>query len=119
MSDELTRADRLLRLLGEYGQEARDYDEGEEEDPRPYLTGEQECEQWCCVTEHDGKHFFLPTFHTADQAAARAVEYVEDDIWAETPVEVHNLDTGESLYPVWDALRWSPEKSNKGSQHIF
>jgi hypothetical protein len=109
---KLSRADRLKALLEEYQQNPTDYDEGEEEDPRPYLSGEEECEEWCCVTVNytshgNAKYFFLPTFGNRHGAEHRAIEFVEDDLFEELPVAVVNLDTGTSYKPTWESLTWS------------
>lgn len=104
------RRDRLAALLAEYQQVATDYDAGEEEDPRPYLSGETPCGRFVCVTDHESKIFFLPTFATAEIAMARAVEYVHDDIWPELPVAVVDLDTGRRYYPDFGALPWTVQQ---------
>lgn len=104
-----TRLDRFAALIAEYHQSPEDYDEGEEEDPRPYFTGEAELSRFVCVTvnyssQGHAKFFFLPTFEERDAAELRAVEYAQDDIFEELPVAVVDLDTGEEFTPAWDAL---------------
>lgn len=109
MPDPDTREDKLLDLLKEYGMEPTDYDEGEEEDPRPYFNGEASCEKFVCVTVNytshgHAKYFFLPTFDTAEGAMVRAELYAHDDIFEELPVAVIDLDTGARYTPeriVW------------------
>lgn len=105
----MTRSERLLKLIESYGHTPHDYDEGEEEDPRPYISGEKACERWCCVTVNFTSHgkpkwFFLPIFAERDAAELRAVEYAGDDIFEELPVAVVDLDSGEEYVVAWDSL---------------
>lgn len=110
----MSRVERLAELLARYDQAAGDYDEGEDEDPRPYLDGREECGRWCCVTvnysSHGGaKYFFLPTFDDAATAQARAVDYPDDGAFEELPVAVVDLDTGAARVPVWRSLSWKED----------
>ena len=102
----MTRAERFTKLIESYGHEPDDYDAGEEEDPRIYLDGTETLERFCCVTAHGEKTFFLPAFDAPAVAMARAVEYATDNIWAETPVAVVDLDTGREWKPMWETLDW-------------
>ena len=110
----MTRQGRFAALMKRYQQSPDDYDEGEEEDPRPYFTGECELSRYVCVTVNfsshgESKYFFLPTFDSVEDAADRAVLFAEDDIFEELPVEVHDLDSGCSFLPKWDTLQFEPE----------
>lgn len=112
----MTRAERLLKLIESYGQKPTDYDEGEEEDPRPYISGEEECERFCCVTVNYTSHgyakwFFLPVFPKRDAAELRAVEYAENDLFEELPVAVVDLDSGETWTPEWGSLAFRREEA--------
>lgn len=107
----MTRTAELLAMMLEYQADPEDYDEGEEEDPRPYLNGESELERFACVTVNYSSHgyekpFFL-FFPERDAAELRAMEYVQDDIFEEIPVEVRDLDTGEKWMPDWSSLKWA------------
>jgi hypothetical protein len=107
----MTRLDRLAKLMASYSQVPEDYDEGEEEDPRPYFTGEAELARYVCVTVNytshgEPKFFFLPTFDDPQLAQERAVEYAQDDLFEELPVEVYDLDSGCSFTPDWTSLQW-------------
>lgn len=113
----MTRQERFAQVLERFGQTADDYDQGEEEDPRPYLSGEEECRRFCCITIHEGKVFFLPTFETREEAQGRAVEYAQDDVFPELPVGVLDLDTGDTFYPQWDSLPWAKRDPMMGSQY--
>lgn len=103
------RLEAFKALLQRYGATPDIYDAGEEEDPRPYLSGEKPCQRFVCVTMHAEKPFFLPRFDDAETARARAMEYATDDIFAETPVAVVDLDTGKVSVPRWDTLKWGAE----------
>lgn len=111
MTDVQTkRRDAFARLLAAYGLGPTDYDEGEEEDPRPYLDGELSVLPWALVTVNytshgEAKYFFL-LFDAIGEAMERGVRFAQDDIFEELPVEVVNLDTGASFEPDYDALPW-------------
>lgn len=117
--EQLTRQEKRLarfeELMAEYGMAEDDYDDDDdaEENPRPYIRGEQPLEAWVCVTVNyssrgGATHYFLPKFEEAEAAIARAEEYAQDDLFEELPVAVVNLDTGFTLYPVLRNLNWRP-----------
>lgn len=97
-------------LLAEWHAAADDYDTDCEEDPRPYLRGRLACRRFVCVTQHEGKPFFLPHFDTPTEAQARAVEYVNDDLYAEAPVCVVDLDSDQRWYPEMHRCPWRLEQ---------
>jgi hypothetical protein len=104
----MNRVDRLRALMDEFGQTPDDYDEGEEEDPRPYFNGEREPKKWACVTVNysshgEAKHFFY-TLPTLRIAKFRAGDFANDDIFEEIPVAVVDLDSGD---------RWNAKVSTK------
>lgn len=108
----MNRKDAFAALLAQYQQAPTDYDEDTEEDPRPYFSGEKELAPWVCVTVNYSSHgyakyFFLPTFATSKEAAERAVEYVQDDLFEELPVAVVNLDDGTTFEPEWSLVPWA------------
>lgn len=110
-----SRLDRFAALLERYQQSPEDYDAGEEEDPRPYFDSTAELSRYVCVTvnytSHGyAKYFFLPTFDYELAAEARAVEYAQDDIFEELPVEVYDLDSGCSWKPEWRKLPFAMEE---------
>lgn len=107
------RREAFAKLIAAHQQSPSDYDEDVEEDPRPYLSGAVELDPWIVVTANYSSHgerkvFFLPEPSRTD-AYLRAVEYAQDDIFEELPVEVVNLDTGEVWVPRWSSLQWRPE----------
>lgn len=83
------------------GCSANDYDHDVEEDVRPYLDNKHPQRApipgWCLVTASDKalgdpKMYFL-LFDTYKEAAERGGRYILDDIQAERPVEIINLDS--------------------------
>lgn len=99
------RRARFQALIEQYGQSPDDYDEGEEEDPRPYLDGSRELERYAVVTvnytsQGHAKFFFL-AFDKRGAAEQRAVEYAQDSAFEELPVAVVDLDTGEEYTPAY------------------
>jgi len=92
-----TRLENLQKVMDNWGIVPDDYDEDCEEDLRPYFADDAEegPGQWCAVTEHDSKVFLYPAYPSKESAVWRLEEYVADDIYAETPVGVFDLDTGD------------------------
>lgn len=86
-------------------------DEEAEENPRPYLSGEEEIGRFVAVTlnwsSSDGRLLYLPTYDRLDLAILRAEEYDRDDIYEEIPIKVVDLDEGTEIFanPMysWDA----------------
>jgi hypothetical protein len=112
MNDQVHRLDNFTQLMARFHQSPGDYDEGEEEDPRPYFSGEKELARFCCVTLNytshgEEKYFFLPTFENASDACNRATEYATDDIFEELPVLVVDLDEGREMSPLYRRIMWS------------
>lgn len=109
---QAARREAFARLIERYHQSPEDYDEGEEEDPRPYLSGEEALAPWICVTVNytshgEPKFFFLP-FEDDEAAMSRAVEFAADDLFEELPVAVVNLDNGHTRWPIWASLEFTP-----------
>jgi hypothetical protein len=96
------RRKAFAALFEEDGSDPTNYDEGEEEDPRPYLSGEKDLGRFVCVTinwsSSGGKLFYLPEFDDFESAKARAEFYDRDDLFEEIPVKVVDLDNGETFY---------------------
>lgn len=74
------------------------------EDMWQYLHGDEVIEQWAAVTMHDGDSHFVKTFPNRRQAEEHSVEYVSNDIFAESPVAIADLDDDSEpwgkLYPL-------------------
>lgn len=116
------RRDAFKALLDRFYASPDDYDEEVEEDPRPYLRDDDPTplERYVCVTDHEGRAFFLPTFTDVFSAQARAVEYARDDLFAETPVAIIDLDTGDEWTPQWSSMpfRHHPPVSKAGASNV-
>jgi hypothetical protein len=56
--------------------------------------------RYCALTTHDDSFFAIADFETLEAAQERAVEHMADDIFAEQPVAILDLDTGQR----WDAV---------------
>lgn len=79
-----------------------DYDEGEEEDPQLYLSGEERIERYCVVTinwssRSCATYFYLPTYRTMSSAKERAEYFDRDDMFEEVPDRIVDLDTGRVI----------------------
>lgn len=64
------------------------------------LPASAEPGRYCALTTHDDSFFVIADFDSLEPAQERAVEHMADDIFAEQPVAVIDLDTGER----WDAV---------------
>lgn len=112
LAEQEIRREAFGKLMERFQQTPTDYDEGEEEDPRPYFTGEKLVARFCCVTINysshgEGKYFFLPTFDNAADACDRATKYATDDIFEELPVLVADLDEGREMSPIYRRITWT------------
>lgn len=75
---------------------------GREDQTEKRLPAEQQPERYCAVTLHDDIVYLTPLYRRVADAKARAVEFIDDSIHSEFPVEVVDLDTGR---------RWRPQLS--------
>lgn len=97
----------LVKLCGKYylSTDQRDhYDNTADEDIAPFLHDGEEIGEFVAVTTH-GDYFYLYPGPTLEWAQEKAVENVQDDIFEETPIAIHNLVTGQQ----WDArikVKW-------------
>ncbi len=106
------RKDALRTLAESHGMDPHDRSNSGNEDLGEYLDVENyepyDIREWCAVTiSGEGEfHYAYPDYDTAEDAQARCLEYVTDDIFSEAPVAVVNLDTGETRVPDWSSLAW-------------
>jgi hypothetical protein len=91
----MSRLENLKISMGKFGVEVDDYDEDVEEDLRPYLVPGADISQYMAITEHGNKVYLYPCYATLDRAVGRLEEYAADDIYAEVPVGVIDLDSGD------------------------
>lgn len=66
---------------------------------------------WCAVTRGHGSNdeitYLYPTFWTMRDAKAKAVANIDNDIFAEAPVCIVNMDDPtRRLRPKWRSLTW-------------
>lgn len=111
-AQQAQRRERFIALMKEHYQEPDDYDEGEEEDPRPFVDGRVPCERYVVVTANpvpgngESKTFFLPIYDTLEAAKARAIEFAQDDVFAEIPVAIVDLESDARFLPNWTQMPW-------------
>lgn len=101
-------------LLKDDDTDKETYDDGEEEDPRIYLSGQEKIGRFCVVTLNWSsrgydKLFYLPIFNDMQAATNRAEEYIYDDLFEELPVKVVDLDTGD-VHWAHAQYAWSSER---------
>lgn len=99
---QVKRRAAFAALLETNHDDPGDYAEDSEEDPRPYLSGDEEIGRYVCVTRNwstsEGKLFYLPSFDSLNRAIERAEHFDRDGIFEEIPVAVVDLDEGIELY---------------------
>lgn len=107
----MTRRENLIALAERYqiavpSEEQTYFVYSGEEDLAELLYGEEPLLRWACVTQHDD-YAYITLHDTREQAEARGVEYVTDDLFSESPMAVADLDTGKlygivALIPVFE-----------------
>lgn len=79
-----------------------------------HQSGEVPLERFCLVTTaHSGGCQLFYAYaqdHDLVGAMNRAIESIDDSLFAETPVRIIDLDTGERKEPDWRTLQWKEEK---------
>lgn len=100
-ADMAVRHYRFLTLASKYGiDEDCEHSAGED-----FIEIEQEyalsgrVERYATVTS-GGEWFYLKTWSDFQNAAAAASENMADDLFAEAPVEIIDLETGKQFLPV-------------------
>ena len=76
------------------------------EDAMEYIDGERPIERFAVVTASSEWAYVNARTETLEAAQRSAVANVSDDIFAEGPVEIVDLDTGEHYRPKWSSLVW-------------
>lgn len=95
----MSRLENLKIAMVKFAIDPDDYDEDVEEDLRPYIEKNGDIGMWAPITHHEGKFFIYPCYPDWRSAEMRLEEYAADDIYAEVPVGLLNLDNG-AFYPV-------------------
>jgi hypothetical protein len=104
----LDYADGFRRLCDEYGIEPENDDTTMNEDAGLYLDPEDSdyvLDQFVLVS-HAGEYAYLKCFATLDLAKREAFYNVDDDIYAEAPSLIVDLDTGERWKPDYAQCPW-------------
>ncbi len=100
------REDAYRALLDEYGIDPDGATYSGEEDAKLQLDGDDPIRKYAIVTV-SGEYPYVTARHDTLRLAKRAAtSYVSDDVYAESPVLIVNLDTGTRYEPDWDALPW-------------
>lgn len=107
------RAAKLAALAERYGIAIRDSiqacENSAEEDLHLYLFFDEANEKpepirrWCAVTSSGELTYLYPNWDTRSDAESRTVSYVDDDIYAESPLAVVDLDgygPAGDIYPL-------------------
>lgn len=79
-----------------------------DEDIRELLDAEH-LPQWAAITtagQGEDQVWYIYACETQREAQKRAFEHLGDDIYAEMPVAVVDLDNGTRSQPRWDSLEW-------------
>lgn len=80
------------------GPEATQFRTSAEEDLAEYLYDEVRLGQWCVVTTA-GEYTYLHVVETYNDASSRAEQHIDNDLYAESPHELVDLDTGDVHTP--------------------
>lgn len=110
----MTRRERFINLLDQYAYptdpDEDDADSTGEEDALAHLAGEDPIERYAVVfVAKEDITSILARWSTLDAAKHGAVENVNDDIFAEAPLKIVDLDTGATFHPRFDTLAWGSE----------
>lgn len=98
------RADAYRRVLKDHGIDlTADYTGAE--DAAEWLDG-REIGRFAVITQAERFTYATPSAETLEEATRAAVEHSTDSLFAEGPVAVIDLDTGEEHRPAWDRLPW-------------
>lgn len=105
---QTARREKLVKLAEEfYLDRQRSYSGAE--DFEEYMDGTAAIHPWVSITvggEDSDMIYVYADFDHANDAKARAGQFVQDSIYRETPEAVVNLDTGERLRPTLK-VEWS------------
>lgn len=99
-------------LCDEYGIDPESNDYSGEEDARLYLDPDEDEDYalapWVVVS-HAGEYTYLKCYASRGDAISHAFENVSDDLYAEAPSAIVNLETGARLVPDFDQCPWKPQ----------
>lgn len=108
MGNGKSRETRYREVLDEFGVEPSQYgpDTGSEDAWIQLYTDEDPLRRFCVVTAAGEHHYALARYDTLEDAKRAATSNVDDDIYAESPVLIVNLDTGARYKPLWCDVPW-------------
>lgn len=72
-------------------------------------SGEEPLNRYCVVKFSGDLSYSYPNYDNLEEAKAFATEDTADTLFAESPVAIIDLDTGERIVPQWESLQWGPE----------
>lgn len=101
----------LRKLVDEFGLTIGDTDSSANEDVTEYFDGYLPVERFVAVTRGGDFTYLYADYDSLHEAGLKAVENVDDCIYAESPLYVIDLDTGERWVPRWESLQWRRVKS--------
>jgi len=76
------------------------------EDYAMVLSGEIPIERFVAITSAGSCTYVKPAGGDVDCAKSTAVDYITNDLYAEMPVAVVDLDNGNTYRPEWAGLDW-------------
>lgn len=80
------------------------------EDAGLVLSGDEPCERYCVVTRNSDITYAYADDKSIEDAHTHAIRNVDDSIFAEIPVAIIDLHTGEERRPDWASLPWAIER---------
>jgi hypothetical protein len=98
-------------VLDEFGIDPEDDTYSGGEDAGEFMSGEREIERFCSVTQSGDFFYANPITDDFDSAKERCVMYIGDPLYAEMPVCVIDLETGQRWEPDWSVITWQEVKA--------
>ena len=109
MSEAMTRLERYKDVLEKCGIDPDGDSYSGEEDAQLHISGEVPLARYCVVTQCGEFTYAKANCETLDCAKGCALEYINDDLFQESPVAIIDLDTGERLEPDFSTVQWKAE----------
>lgn len=110
MSD---RAESYRAILKRFSINPEDTSYSGAEDAAELLSGEREMCRYCLVTSA-GDFFYAYAYDgTLEAAKKRAFESIDDPLFAESPITIIDLDTGEEWKPDYTTVQWDKVEEEK------
>jgi hypothetical protein len=103
------RLSRLREVIREHGIVTDTPGVSSTDDLAPYLSGDEPIRRWCAVTQGGEFTYAYPECKSEDEARSLAECNAADSVWAESPVAIVDLDTGDEQRPA--GVVWMPPPS--------